>query len=499
MTHLEAEESNKEVKNKELDFLLIEPPYSMEERYGKVGKTGGETPPLGLLMLAAYLIEKNCTTDVLDAPTLNLYPQEIIKIIEEKNPKVIGLSSLTSSFHNAVSTATEIKNRFPDKMIFIGGHHATILPIEVMKEHKCFDLLIYGEGEFTSEELMKRFHSFNCDKNKFLSSYETLESIKGIVFRKGESVVKTDPRPLIEDVDILPLPARHLVPMDKYTPLPNQYKRLPSHVMVVIRGCPFNCSFCSNNALFGRKIRARSPQKVVEEIEHLINNYGAKEISFWDDMLTANKKWLTEMCNLIIEKKLDLVWTCYARADSVNKETLEIMKKAGCWNIFFGFEAGDQQLLDNINKRIKLQDSRNVMKWCKEIGIEVRGSFMLALPGETPELAMKTINFAIELNPDYAQFTITTPFPGTALYETAEEYGSLKKDYLKYNNLNAVFIPFGYKNEKEIVDMQKKAMRKFYFRFGYIVSRIKKIKSMQDVKRYLAGLRFLVGLIKSDN
>jgi len=264
--------------------------------------------------------------------------------------------------------------------------------------------------------------------------------------------------------------------------------------MLAIRGCPYNCSFCSNNAVFGRKIRWKSPKRVIEEIENLKKEYGVREISFWDDMMTVSRKWMMDFCNELIKRKTDVTWTCYARVNTVDLEMLRAMKKAGCWNIFYGYEAGDQQLLDNINKGITLQQICDANKWTKEAGIEVRGSFMIALPGETPELARKTVAFACELNPDYAQFSITTPYPGTKLWDDADKWGKLNRtDFSKYQGWDVVFIPKGYKNKEEIYAMEKYAFRKFYFRPRYIIGRLAKIRSWEDIARYLKGFRFLLG------
>jgi len=254
---------------------------------------------------------------------------------------------------------------------------------------------------------------------------------------------------------------------------------------------------CSNNHVFGRRIRYPSPERAVEEIKHVIEKYGAREISFWDDMITANKEWLHKFCDLIIENKLDIVWSCYARVDSINPEILRKMKKAGCWNIFYGIEAGDQKLLDNINKGITLEQSRNAVKWTKEAGIEVRGSFMLCLPGETPELGRKTIRFAIELDPDYTQFSLTTPYPGTKLYEEARKYGRLDENFDRYDIWEPVFVPYGYKNEYEAKKIQKETFFKFYMRPKYILGRIKTIRSITDIIRYIKGLRFVLGFVGS--
>ena len=479
-----------------LDVEFIFPPLSVSERYGSrnIGKGHeGHLPPLGLASLAAYLIEKKYKVDIIDALADELTDKEIIEKILQDNPKAIGFSALTSMFHRAAITAEKLKKKFPEKLIIMGGHHATIMPKEIMQKHRCFDILVYGEGEITFAEIMQKFREAHYSIEKFLNDYKTLAKIRGIVFRNGNEIIMNAAQEPVQNLDELPFPARHLLPMRKYIPLPNQYLRLPVVHMLAIRGCPYNCTFCSNNAVFGRKIRARSPGKVLEEIGHLQEKYGAKEISFWDDMMTANRKWMEEFCSLIIENKIDITWTCYARVDTVDLPLLKLMKRAGCWNIFYGFESGNQQLLDNIGKRITLQQIRNAAKWTKEAGIEIRASFMIALPGETPELAEQTLEFAKELNPDYVQFCITTPYPGTALYNDAKKYGKLTKDFDKFHGWDAVFVPKGYKNKEEILALEKKFFREFYLRPAYVLGRFAKIKSFRDLMRYVKGARFLLG------
>jgi len=209
--------------------------------------------------------------------------------------------------------------------------------------------------------------------------------------------------------------------------------------------------------------------------------------------MTVKRDWMEKLCNLIIKNKIDITWTCYARVDTVDLPLLKLMKKAGCWNIFYGVESGSQQLLDNINKHITLQQIKNAVKWTKEAGIEIRASFMIALPGETPELARQTLEFAKELEPDYAQFCITTPYPGTQLYKDAERHGKLIKDFDRFHCWDAVFIPKGYKNREEVMQMEKEIFKKFYLRPKYIFGRIMRIRSWRDMKRYLKGVRFLLG------
>jgi radical SAM superfamily enzyme YgiQ (UPF0313 family) len=185
------------------------------------------------------------------------------------------------TFNRAIITAESIRKIYPDILIVIGGHHATIVKENLLKENPYFDICVYGEGELTFLELMEEYRKQEWDRNAFLKNYETLSKIKGISFVKNQEIMINLPRELIKNLDDLPMPARDFFDMKKYVPLPNQYKRLPSIHMTVTRGCPFACSYCSASSVFGRGFRLSSPRKVIAEIEYLMRTYGAKEISFW--------------------------------------------------------------------------------------------------------------------------------------------------------------------------------------------------------------------------
>ncbi len=479
-----------------MDILLLFPPLSVEERYGnrKLGDVGGHLPPFGLACIASYIREHSFSVSIIDALAENMGTKQVLDYIGKHQPKVIGITAMTPQFQRTVQAVKDISIKFPEILNVIGGHHASIMPDKTLKENNGLDILVYGEGEETFLEVMNKYRENGCDKEEFLKDTESLRAIDGIAFRDEDNNIKINkPRKQIADLDSLPSPAWDLLSVERYLPLPNQYLNKPVIHMVSIRGCPFDCGFCSNNSVFGRKIRARSPEKVVEDIKYVKSEYNIKEISFWDDTMTVNKKWLERFCNCLIENKVNVTWTCYSRVDTVNLEILKLMKKAGCWNIFYGYESGTQQLLDNINKGITLEQIRNANKWTKEAGIEVRASFMIALPGETPELAKRTIDFAIELEPEYAQFSITTPYPGTKLFDTAKQSGRLREDFSKYNMWEVVYVPYGYKDEKEILAIEKLAMKRFYFRFRFVFEKIKRVRSFEDIRRYINGLKMAIG------
>jgi len=477
---------------KKIDLLLIFPSLTKEESYGgrKVKKnTGGFLPPLGLASLAAFMIKKGYTVQIIEPVVMNMNLEDILNYIKSNQPKVIGLSILTSMYAKGVEFSKAIRKNFPHKIIIMGGHHVTLFNKNIFDNCPEIDVLVRGEGEQTLLELMNFFREENYDREKILANTTELAKIKGILFKDKDKIIATENRELINNLNTLPYPARQLLPMSEYVPLPIEYKRLPVVHMMVSRGCPFNCTYCSTHAAFGYKVRVRSPKKVVQEIKHVIKKYGARQISFWDDVLTINKKWLTELCDLIIKDKLDVVWNCYGHINTIDEEMLKKMKSAGCFCIWYGIEAGDEKLLKLINKGTNLKKIKEIVTLTKKNGIEVRGLFMIGLPGETPELAQKTINFAKELDVDYAQFSITTPHIGTQLYEDAKKYGKLKVDFNKFTQHSAIFVTNGYKNAHEVEKMAKRAFREFYFRPKYLIKQILKIRSLEDVERYYRAFK----------
>src|SRR3989338_2670367 len=265
---------------------------------------------------------------------------------------------------------------------------------------------------------------------------------------------------MVRDLNTFPFPARHLLDMKKYNSLPNNY-RVSENVfqMMTTRGCPYTCTFCASA---NGKYRQRSVENVIAEIKHLKEKYNVQEIAFWDEIVTA-------------------------------------MARTGCWNMFFGIESGNQEMLDNIKKKTTLEMIRKGVAMVKKTGIEVRGSFILGLPGETPEQGRKTIDFAIELDPDYAQFSIATPFPGTELWNTADKWGTLDKNFKDYHIFAPVFLVKGYPNVEELQKMQRLAFKKFYLRPKYIIKRVSRMRNIRDIKRNLKGLKMVLGMSGMNN
>ncbi|MDO8740485.1 MAG: radical SAM protein [Candidatus Woesearchaeota archaeon] len=463
-------------------IALVFPSYNLiKEAYGsKKQIKSGNLPPLGLGYLAGALEQKGHTVKIIDASAMGIGFNTTIGILKEFGPDFIGIAANNAVAKNALFLAGKAKEEL-NVPVILGGPHPSCFPEECLNT-KGVDYIILGEGEKTFPELIDK-----------ISAKKEIKAIPGIGYKergKAKFTVQTGP---IMALDELPPIAWHLFDFKLYTPLPNQYRRLPAVNYITSRGCPWRkCAFCYQSGIMSQVYRRHSPERVIEDIKLLMHKYGMKEISFWDDNFLINENWIKRFCDLLKENKLDLAWSCYGKVSTPTEEMLKRVAEAGCWSVFYGIESGNQDLLDGINKGITLDQVRRTIKLTHKYGMETRGSFMLAIPGETPEKAEKTIKFAIALDLDYAQFLPTYPEYGTPLYDLAMKTGKIVKGY--HGRTKAAYVPEGYKDGKQVEYYVKKAYSKFYFRPHYVWKVLKKIKSFNDFKKYFEGLKFMIGL-----
>jgi radical SAM superfamily enzyme YgiQ (UPF0313 family) len=306
------------------------------------------------------------------------------------------------------------------------------------------------------------------------------------------------------DLDTLPFPARRHYPMLSYAPEPYENLRLPATNIIAGRGCTWSrCTFCERAGPMKRPYRIQSPRRVLEEVRGLIRDYGIRELVFYDDDLMSNARWIREFSGLLLSEKIDILWSCRASPNAaVQRDILSLAKRAGLWALFIGFESGDQGLLDRVNKGIRVQRSREVARWCRELDIQVIGSFIIALPGETPAQGLETIAFAQELDCDYAAFIPLHPFPHTPLFREARAEGRIMEDpydggmsatrYIP----RAAYVPEGYVRRQAVEAMVRRAYRRFYFRPRYLLKHLKRLRSLEDWRRYLDGVKFMFDMVR---
>ncbi|MEK7160737.1 MAG: radical SAM protein, partial [Patescibacteria group bacterium] len=317
--------------------------------------------------------------------------------------------------------------------------------------------------------------------------------ILGLCYKENGQVIKNPPRPLIKNLDSIPPPAYHLLPMDKYYPAVGSYKRLPAMIILATRGCPGRCTFCYRT--FRGVLRKRSVENILEEIKILQRDYGIQEIMFYDDTFTMFRELIQEFCETIIREKINIIWSCFTRVDCVDENLLFLMKRSGCHLILIGVESADEQILKNVNKKISLAQAVKFVKIARRVGLETRAAFMFGNQGETEETIKKTIDFAVKLDSDEAQFNIATPYPGTEFFCWAKEREYIRSsNWDDYSYANIVLELPGLDRTK-LQYYYELAHRKFYFRPKIILRRLSHIRTIdqlwQEVKGGLALLGFL--------
>lgn len=454
-----------------MKVLLTLPPEVHKLEIYKV--TGMSAPPLGLAYIGAVLENAGHKVKIIDSPTLKISFQDWISEVKSWDPDIVGISMLTPLAPKGYVAAKLVKEELGNDVIVIaGGPHPTYMYEEALSNN--IDIVVRGEGEYTTLELVNAIEKHGLNKN-------VLKNIKGIAFRddSGKAVV-TPPRPFIQNLDELPWPARHLLPMDKYT-LFGKPIRI-AHVMAS-RGCPYGCIYCITSYFWGRRIRFRSAKNVADEVEFLVNKYKANHIAFSDDDLVINKRFVREFIDEIKKRGLDITFSCGSRVNHINKEILKTLYDNGCTALYFGVESASQETLDRIGKRITLEQAERVFKWVKELKGFALGSFILGFPWETIDDMKKTVDFAIKLDPDYAQFTALTPYPGTPLFEYAKKYNLIEDwNWEHYTTVKPVMRGFHF-TRKELGKMIKYAYRKFYLRSKFIIRELKagRLKDLSGV------------------
>ena len=384
--------------------LLINTPYPFSEH---------PTLPVGLMSIAACLEQASSQVEVLDLLLTHYLPLKIEEKLRLYKPQIIGITSVTMNFLQASQIIRFCKEIDPEVITIIGGPHVTFTVEQTLRENPWIDIVIRGEGEETMVELIGVLEKGDRDM---------LDSIPGLAFIKDNQIVITPPRPFLTDVNSLPRPASHLFPLARYRALQAGFSILTG------RGCPFNCIFCVGHKMVGKTGRYRDPVLVVDEIEDACN-YGFGLICIEDDLFTLNHRHVYAICDEILKRKLTVSWSVFARVDTINKPLLVKMKEAGCENILFGVESGNQEILDIIKKKTSLDKIRRAVDLCKAVGIDVFASFIIGLPGETRQTLKATAEFARELG-SYYGFHVLTPFPGTEIRDKAAEYGL---NILSYN------------------------------------------------------------------
>ncbi|MBI2303831.1 MAG: cobalamin B12-binding domain-containing protein [Chloroflexi bacterium] len=450
-----------------MKVLLIAPNYRKVYRY--VGEEATMIlPPIGLAYIAAFLREEGIPVEILDLAALNLDDSQTQEEIERRDPDIVGITAVTNTIEEAYNVSRLAKRS--NRKVIVGGAHASILPEQTLEECKDIDITARGEGEHTLLEIARG---------------KPLNEVKGISYRVGNTIVTNPPRPFIKRLDELPFPAWDLLPLKRYwSP---GVKRYPFALLVTSRGCPYSCSFCTTRTVLGKEFRSRSPENVIAEVDELVNRYGVKEINIVDDNFTLLPDRAEKICDLLIEREYDLIWKTGngIRADRVTYPLILKMKRAGCYFLAFGVESGNQKILDLINKGETLEQIRTAVKWAKEARLMTEGFFMIGNDGEGEKEIRETIEFAKELDVDFAQFQIYIPFPGSSHSDKIISEGNLHaRSWKDYNAFNKPIFSYGGLTPELMERMQKIAYREYYLRPQIIFRKTLEIRSFKQLKAY---------------
>jgi anaerobic magnesium-protoporphyrin IX monomethyl ester cyclase len=444
------------------------------------------SPHMGLAYLGAVSEERGDEVFVFDA---DIEEQPLGEFIQEFKPNLVGITANTPQVKQAWRHATEIKKVF-DVPVVIGGPHPSVVSEDLDYESLDsgdIDIVVRGEGEETWIEISEKVEDFLKHHPTF-STAELMDPAKGIwdevlgiTYKSSDGEYHRNlDRPAINDLDSLPWPAYHLFKMEGYTnlqPATDAVDGSKSFSILTSRGCPYRCTFCSQS-IMPVKWRSRTPENVVAEWEHLVRDLGAQEIGVLDDSANIRKKRLYQIAELLIEKDLNHVPWIFVngiRANLVDYDLMMKLKEAGLKRTAFGVETGNPEILKTIDKRIDLDTIREAFKITKEVGIETIAFMIIGLPGDTRETMQDTINFAIELDPLIANFSMMTPYPGTAVWEQVKRNGRLLiqdwEDYVFFEQ--HARYEMGDLTAELVEEMYRRAYRQFYLRPGPIWRRIK--------------------------
>ncbi|MEJ2697285.1 MAG: radical SAM protein [Candidatus Sulfobium sp.] len=436
--------------------------------------------PLGTLYVAAVLQRAGHKVKFFNGAFMT--HEAVLSGVSSFEPGFVGIYSTTFGWRKAKKTAADLRRSLGgETFVCAGGPYPIAVQERCLEDAgDCIDAVVTGEGEFTVLEMVER-----------IEAGKSFDGVPGIAFRKGGRTVKNPPRPLISDLDSLPFPARELLgDANLYIPPPATYRRKPVAVLMTSRGCNRRCIYCfqiDKDRKTG--IRYRGVESVLSEIEHCLGQ-GYREIKFIDDTLAADYGRAMEIAGEIKARRLDFTWFASACVNQVDRPLLRAFKDAGCWAILFGAESGVQKNLAAIRKGTTPEQIRKAVKAAQEVGLKVSTPFMFGIPGETFEEGLQTIDFAVDLDPDIANFHAITPFPGTYLYDNLDKFGTISEELSDFTYQGAAFIPHTMTRE-EILKLRQIAFRRFYGRPSFMLKSLLQLRTPHDFAVALKGLRSL--------
>lgn len=467
-----------------MKILFLNLPYKFDisraSRWPEKTKSGTMYYPYWLCYAAGVCMERGYEVELVDCIAKKLTTEQTAQLVQESAPDFVMGEVTTPTCAYDYQTLHAIKAAAPGVRIIIGGTHATVLSDSVIEECPDINVVVRQEYDFTLDEVMKH--------------YDDLSQVLGITYRgKDGQPVHNPDRPWTEDLDALPMVSKVYEKFLDVNDYCYTFAQKPMIQIFSARGCPFHCNFCSYpESMSGRKFRCRSVKNLVDELEYIHDHMSyIREIFIEDDTFTVDKQRVAEVCDEIQRRGLKLIWSCNTRVDTLDYKTMEKMKNAGCRLLVVGFESGNQRVLDETRKGIRLEQSEVFARNTKKLGIKVFGCFMIGLKGDDRETIEDTFRFAKKLYPDMVFFQQAVPFPGTAFYQWVKENGYLRtEDYSKWLNQDGYLdclVDYPYANHKEIERIRDNLMSRYYFSFTYIFKTFLANLSWVEFKRVMKG------------
>ena len=437
-------------------------------------------PPTDLLYLAAIAEQQGCECLVRDYSREGGTKTDFVNDLLLFRPDCLVLNATTPTLDTDLSLCETAKELLPGVLTIAKGAHFLRYSLETMERHPRLDMIIRGESEETFRDIVRGGEQ---------------AGVPGLVWRGPAGAVLNPDRPFLDDLDSLPFPSRHLIDNRRYM---RPDTRQPLGIIKVSRGCPYHCFYCLATPVSGRVVRKRSPANILAEVRQCVEQHGIRHFIFWADHFTFDGRWVLDLCKTFINADLGITWSANARADTIDREMVQAMKRAGCKAVSIGIESGSQDILDRTGKGITLGRIRQAVRLLKDAQLTTLGYFLFGLPWETRESSEETIRFSLELDCDYANFFIAAPFPGTRYYEYA-----LKNDWLDIHGSDhaalfggafcSTIVPGHNLSGAEIDEIRRSAFRQFYGRPSYVMRQLMRVRSMQQLSSTIkAGLTILV-------
>jgi radical SAM superfamily enzyme YgiQ (UPF0313 family) len=451
----------------------------------KAAEKLGIFPSLALAQLAAWVRQHGYQVGLIDLHAENLYPKDAGSRVRDFAPDIVALTAKTLGWPATIEIAQMVKAEYPRALVVVGGPQLSIYPKESLT-WECFDMAVVGDGEETFLDI--------CDH---VESGSELDNIAGTVVRtKSGEIVQNPSRPVPKDIDRYPMPAWDLLPMGSYNCLT---LLKPFATMVTTRGCPWHCGYCSQ--VYSEKLRFRDPLLVVDEMEWLEKTYGVREIVMFDETFTIGKKRMRKLSEEILRRNLKVKFNIRARVDTVDRETLQLLKRAGLKSIHMGVEAGTDRVLKIMNKQITREQTERAFRIAREVGIETRGYFMVGYYDATPDDVEEMIRFSANIGLDWASYSVATALPATDLYRIAQERGYVDGDFWRRYTINGGGPIPQLETEtftaERLRQYRTKAYMNFYLRPDLIRRKLSKSEGREELMEMLGGVTVLSEILKS--